>query len=93
MGAKREAVLDIILCGQIEKEVVLEIVESISQACKEQNCTLIGGETSEQPKVLNAGTYMLNASMLGVVDKNKRSPYKWIDANSKKNRRRADDFK
>jgi len=69
MGAKPEVVLDIILCGQLEKETVLEIVQGISEACKEQGCSLIGGETSEQPKVLPAGTYMLNASILGVVDK------------------------
>jgi phosphoribosylformylglycinamidine cyclo-ligase len=71
MGAKPEVVLDIILCGQLEKEVVVEIVDSIAQACKEQDCSLVGGETSEQPKVLPAGSYMLNASVLGVVDKEK----------------------
>lgn len=74
MGAKPEAVLDIILCGKIQKDTVVEIVDGISSACKEQDCLLIGGETSEQPKVLAEGTYMLNASVLGVVDK-----YKIID--------------
>jgi phosphoribosylformylglycinamidine cyclo-ligase len=71
MGAKPEVVLDIILCGKIEKDVVVQIVDAISNACKEQDCSLVGGETSEQPKVLNEGTYMLNASILGVVDKEK----------------------
>lgn len=71
MGAKPEVVLDIILCGKMEKEVVVQIVDAISKACKEQDCSLVGGETSEQPKVLNEGTYMLNASVLGVVDKEK----------------------
>jgi len=69
MGAKPEVVLDIILCGQIEKDVVLQIVQGISDACREQDCSLIGGETSEQPKVLPQGSYMLNASILGVADK------------------------
>lgn len=69
MGAKPEVVLDIILCGKIEKEIVVKVVEAISQACKEQDCSLIGGETSEQPKILKEGAYMLNASILGVVDK------------------------
>lgn len=69
MGAKPEVVLDIILCGQIEKEVVLQVVQGISDACKEQHCSLIGGETSEQPKVLPQGSYMLNASIVGVVDR------------------------
>jgi len=69
MGAKPEVVLDIILCGKIDKEIVVKIVEGIADACKEQGCHLIGGETSEQPKVLDNGTFMLNASIVGVVDK------------------------
>jgi phosphoribosylformylglycinamidine cyclo-ligase len=69
MGAKPEVVLDIILCGAIEKEVVLDIVKYLAQACRDQGCSLIGGETSEQPNVLPQGSYMLNASILGVVDR------------------------
>ncbi len=71
MGAKPEVVLDIILCGKIEKEIVLRIVRSIAEASRKQGCQLIGGETSEQPRVLPEGGYMLNASILGVVDKSK----------------------
>jgi len=71
MGAKPEVVLDIILCGKMEKDIVVRIVDAISKACRAQDCQLIGGETSEQPKVLPAGGYMLNASVLGVVDKAK----------------------
>ncbi|MCD1260473.1 phosphoribosylformylglycinamidine cyclo-ligase [Paenibacillus athensensis] len=71
MGAKPEVVLDIILCGKMEKDIVVRIVDAISKACRAQDCQLIGGETSEQPKVLPAGGYMLNASVLGVVDKSK----------------------
>lgn len=69
MGAKPEVVLDVILCGKLEKDVVVKIVKSLSQACKEQGCSLVGGETSEQPKVLQPGMYMLSATILGVVDK------------------------
>ncbi|MGO4539147.1 phosphoribosylformylglycinamidine cyclo-ligase [Paenibacillus sp. 2TAB19] len=71
MGAKPEAVLDTILCGKIEKDTVVELVKHLAQACREQDCTLIGGETSEQPGVLPEGQYMLNASVLGVVDRDK----------------------
>jgi phosphoribosylformylglycinamidine cyclo-ligase len=71
MGAKPEAVLDTILCGKIEKDTVVALVKHLAQACREQDCTLIGGETSEQPGVLPEGQYMLNASVLGVVDRDK----------------------
>ena len=71
MGAKPLSVQDAIICGKLEKEVVTELVHSISQACREQDCVLIGGETSEQPGVLEAGIYILTASLVGVVEKSK----------------------
>jgi phosphoribosylformylglycinamidine cyclo-ligase len=71
MGATPCAVLDTIICGKFEKETVLKLVAEISQACMENGCVLVGGETSEQPGVLSAGRYVLQASVLGIVDKQK----------------------
>lgn len=71
MGATPLAVQDAIICGKLEKDVVTAIVNYIAQASKAQGCYLAGGETSEQPGVLEAGTYILVASMLGVVEKEK----------------------
>lgn len=71
MGAKPLAVLDTIVCGKLEKDVIVKIVKSIAQACREQNCNLVGGEISEQPGVLSPGTYVLAASIVGVVEKSK----------------------
>jgi phosphoribosylformylglycinamidine cyclo-ligase len=71
MGATPLAVQDVILCGKLEKPVVTEIVASLARACREQECTLTGGETSEQPGVVEAGTYLLAASIVGVVERSK----------------------
>ena len=71
MGARPLAVLDTIFCGKLEKNVVVELVKSIAQACREQECTLVGGETSEQPGVLSEGVYVVCASAVGVVDKSR----------------------
>ncbi len=71
MGATPLAVQDVIVCGKLEKQVVTELVGSMAAACREQGCALVGGETSEQPGVLGAGTYVLAASILGVVEKAK----------------------
>ena len=71
MGATPLAVLDMVVCGRLEKEIVLQVVESISKACKEQGCVLVGGETSEQPGVIEAGIYVLAGSIIGVVEKSK----------------------
>ncbi|MEK7133575.1 MAG: phosphoribosylformylglycinamidine cyclo-ligase [Patescibacteria group bacterium] len=69
MGAKPLSVQDCIVCGKMEKKTILRIVSALSAACKENNCVLTGGETSEQPGVVEAGTYILTASIVGVVDK------------------------
>jgi len=71
MGATPLAVQDAVICGRLEKEVVNEIVDALASACREQGCTLTGGETSEQPGVLDAGTYILTSSIVGVVEKSK----------------------
>jgi phosphoribosylformylglycinamidine cyclo-ligase len=69
MGAVPCAVLDTIICGKFEKETILSLVGEISRACIENGCVLVGGETSEQPGVLPAGRYVLQASVLGVADR------------------------
>lgn len=71
MGAKPLAVQDAIICGAVDKEMISEIVDSISEACKEQECVLTGGETSIQPGVLQKDSYILTSSIVGIVDKPK----------------------
>ena len=69
MGATPLSVQDVIVCGKLEKPVVSRLVAGMAQACRDQDCTLTGGETSEQPGVVPAGTYILTASVVGVVEK------------------------
>lgn len=71
MNAKPLAVLDTIVCGKAEKDTIKSLVKGISEACKENQCVLIGGETSIQPQVVEKGVYVLTSSIAGVVDKNK----------------------
>lgn len=69
MGAKPVFVQDLIVCGKMEKDVISGLVKDIAAACRAQDCVLTGGETSEQPAVLEAGTYVLGASCIGVVER------------------------
>jgi len=71
MGARPLAVLDTIICGKLQKDIVVSLVEKMSQACKDNGCDLVGGETSEQPGVIPDGSYILSASSVGIVDKAK----------------------
>lgn len=69
MGAKPLAVLDTIVCGNAEKDTVKTLVKGISDACKLNECSLVGGETSIQPSVVESGVYVLTSSIAGIVPK------------------------
>lgn len=69
MGAEPLAMLDMILCSQLEPGTVQRIIAEFSVACREQQCSLVGGETSEQPGVVAEGVYVLSASLVGVVER------------------------
>ena len=71
MGAKPLAVLDTIICGNAEKDTIKSFIKGISEACRENECDLVGGETSVQPGVVEKGVYVLTASIAGIVDKEK----------------------
>ena len=71
MGAHPLSVQDVIVCGKLEKEVVERLVGAMAAACRAQDCTLTGGETSEQPGVVEPGVYILTASGLGVVERDR----------------------
>ena len=71
MGAKPLAVLDVIVTGKLVKEDINKIITAINQACVNQDCSLVGGEISEQPGVLAEGVFVLSSSVVGVVSKKK----------------------
>ena len=71
MGARPLAVLDTIVCGNAEKDTIKTLVKGISQACRDNECSLVGGETSIQPLVIDAGVYVLTSSIAGIVEKNR----------------------
>lgn len=71
MGAKPLAVLDTIVCGNAEKDTIKTLVKGVSDACKENECSLVGGETSIQPLVVDAGVYVLTSSIAGIVERTK----------------------
>ncbi len=69
MGARPLAVLDTIVCGNAEKDTIKALVKGISDACRENDCSLVGGETSIQPSVVAHGVYVLTASIAGIVER------------------------
>lgn len=71
MGAKPLAVLDTIVCGNAEKDTIKTFVKGIAEACKFNECSLVGGETSIQPLVVESGVYVLTSSIAGIVERSK----------------------
>lgn len=71
MGAKPLTVQDAIICGKMVKEDINKMVKATADACEKEGCVLTGGETSEQPGVLEPGKYILTSSIVGIVEKSK----------------------
>ena len=71
MGAKPLAVLDTIVCGNAEKDTIKTLVKGVSDACRDNDCSLVGGETSIQPLVVDHGVYVLTSSIAGIVERSK----------------------
>lgn len=71
MGARPLAVLDTIVCGNAEKDTIKTLVKGVSEACRLNECSLVGGETSIQPAVIDSGVYVLTSSIAGIVEKSK----------------------
>ena len=71
MGARPLAVLDTIVCGNAEKDTIKTLVKGVSDACRLNECSLVGGETSIQPSVIESGVYILTSSIAGIAEKAK----------------------
>lgn len=69
MGAEPLFFLDYIAYSKIEMDVLEEIVEGLSRACKNTRCPLIGGETAQLPGVYERGDYDLIGFIIGEVRK------------------------
>jgi|ETN01SMinimDraft_4_1059930.scaffolds.fasta_scaffold08248_2 phosphoribosylformylglycinamidine cyclo-ligase len=67
MGAKPLFFLDYIGCGKVYPEVIEGIVKGLSIACKENNCSLIGGEIAEMPGLYKEKEYDLASFIVGKV--------------------------
>ncbi len=68
-GAKPLFFLDYIATAHIEPERIGQIVEGISDGCKQSGCSLVGGETAEMPSMYSDGEYDAAGFVVGIVDK------------------------
>jgi len=66
-GAKPLFFLDYFASSSLTTEQVTNFVQGLSEACRETNCVLIGGETAEMPDVYTRGHCDLVGSIVGII--------------------------
>ena len=76
VGARPLFFLDYFATGKLKVGVLEDVVTGLSQACQENNCSLIGGETAEMPGFYQDGEYDMSGTIVGVVDREYMLPNK-----------------
>lgn len=63
--------LDYLATGKLEPDVAVQIVEGLAEACRENGCALLGGETAEMPGFYAPGEYDVAGFIVGVVSRDR----------------------
>jgi phosphoribosylformylglycinamidine cyclo-ligase len=67
-GAKPLYFMDYFATGTLSAQVGEQVIQGFIRACKENACSLIGGETAEMPGMYAPGEYDLAGTIVGVVE-------------------------
>lgn len=73
-GARPLFFLDYIGLGVLRQDVVTDIVKGLALACKDNRCSLIGGEMAEMPGIYQKNDYDLAGTIVGVVERGQMLP-------------------
>ncbi len=68
-GAEPLYFLDYLALGKLDGKAVLELATGLVEACKDNRCALIGGETAEMPDIYQPGEFDIAGTLVGVVER------------------------
>ncbi len=63
--------MDYFATGKLSPHIAADVIGGFAKACKENHCSIIGGETAEMPGFYPAGEFDIAGTIVGVVDKSK----------------------
>jgi len=70
-GARPLFFLDYIATGKLSPDTITNVIEGITNGCRENGCVLLGGETAEMPGFYADGEYDVAGFIVGIVDREK----------------------
>lgn len=70
-GAKPLYFMDYLAFGKLVTKKAESIISGFAKACRENEVSLIGGETAEMPGLYDENEYDMSGTIVGIVEKNK----------------------
>lgn len=70
-GAKPFIFLDYIASDKLNPDMIKDLVDGMSDACRKVGCAIVGGEMAEMPGIYQKDQYDLVGTILGIVEKAK----------------------
>ena len=70
-GARPLYFMDYFAAGKLSPKVAEKVISGFVKACKQNSCSIIGGETAEMPGIYQDGEFDIAGTIVGVVEKKK----------------------
>jgi phosphoribosylformylglycinamidine cyclo-ligase len=63
--------LDYMAFGKLKSKTAIGLMKGLTRGCRNNNCSLIGGETAEMPGVYHDRDYDIAGTIVGIAERNK----------------------